>query len=240
MTCRPAYVPQLSHAKCGRLGCLHCGHSTVVTGCSFQFAARRLRVLLRGVFHFRFAILELSLSRGAAPRAAPSISFRAASLAQSVALWTAPYSHRQCTQHHLLRKIRDVDPPPHEHVVLTERIAVAIARQIEALVDIRANLEVDWRQARGAVTDGAHLNLSLHLKPAIHSPKLETNLSRPLENNPFEGIDRHLVLNLHDLPAAGQEPPDIDSVRPNHEMPPRLEERGSTPMRWSPCTTWTF
>src|SRR5258707_15248533 len=56
MTWRPLYVPQASHAKCGRLVAWHCGHSTVVTVPSFQFAARRLRVLLRGVFHFGFAM----------------------------------------------------------------------------------------------------------------------------------------------------------------------------------------
>jgi hypothetical protein len=60
-------VPQCSHAKCGRLGAWHCGHSTVVTALSFQFAARRLRVLLRGVFHFRFATYSVSVVHVHAP-----------------------------------------------------------------------------------------------------------------------------------------------------------------------------
>jgi hypothetical protein len=116
-------VPQLGQAKCGRFGWWHCWQSTVVTLPNFQLAARRLRVLLRGVFHFKLATsLSVSKNCRAVARAFARIPVRPADCAESFAIGSASQSHRQRADHALLRQIGYIQAFTGQHVALTERI----------------------------------------------------------------------------------------------------------------------
>lgn len=189
-----------------------------MTSPSFQLAARRLRVLLRGVFHFKLATL-LSVSkrlRGLA-RAFARIPIRPAPGTEAAALGAASQSHRQGAQHALLRQIRDVQPSPDQDVALAERVDVATVSGVEPLVDLHVHLEIHVFQATVASTVDPSINGALDRKHPIGLTKLELNADRVREGQPLKRFEAYLVLDHHKLPAAREKPADINLVRTIHK-----------------------
>ncbi len=101
-----------------------------MTASSFQFAARRLRVLLRGVFHFKICHL---ISVIVVARARARVQIRTAGTTQALARVTASQSHRQNGQNDLPREIRHVERSVHEDVAFAERVVRTIDLRIETL-----------------------------------------------------------------------------------------------------------
>jgi hypothetical protein len=101
-----------------------------VTGFNFQFAARRLRVFERGVFHFGFAIVLLLLRMLAA---ALAVSLEAAVRAESRATVVAQEYDRKRRVDNLSHEVRQVEFVARQDVALTERI-FTIAVRIEYFI----------------------------------------------------------------------------------------------------------
>lgn len=131
----------------------------------------------------------------------------------------APYSHRQAAQDYLLREVGNVEPRPDDDVCVTERIGVSISMRVQALVDVDVNIEAHALETDVAVGRRVRVDRSFHFEPSVCRAQSQLHRRRPLEDDPFETLDRDLVFDLHELTAAGEEPPDIDRVPPNQTRP---------------------
>lgn len=199
-----------------------------MTSLSFQFAARRLRVLLRGVFHFKLAtILSVSkVSRGLA-RAFARVPVGPANGAKPSARRAAAESHRQGAQHALLRQIGDVETAARQDVALPKRLDFAAMRGIEPLVDVDADPHIDVLETRIARPVDTSVDASLDRQHAIGLVKLQLDANGLRELEPFERLDWYVVGDQHKLAAARQQSADVDLMRtihknraPQHEAPP--------------------
>jgi hypothetical protein len=184
-----------------------------VTSPSFQLAARRLRVLLRGVFHFRFATVfsVLRRLRGLA-RAFARIPIRPASRAEAPAVRTASQAHRQRAQDALLRQVRDVQAIAGEDVALPKRVDLASVRWIEPLLDVDVDLHIHVLQASAALTMHMGVDGSLDGEHPVRLAQLERDADGLRKGDPFERLDPHLVGNEHKLAAACEETADINPM----------------------------
>ncbi len=97
-------------------------------------------------------------------------------------------------------------------------------RRIEPLVEVDVNLHVHVFEARVALAMDVRVDGALHREHSIGLADLELDPNRVGKDEPLERLDRHLVGHQHDLPAAGEEPADVDLVRTIHKpMPPQHE-----------------
>lgn len=131
----------------------------------------------------------------------------------------APYSHRQGAQDHLLREVAHVEPRAHDDVRLAKRIGIAISVRIEALVDVDVNAELRTVETDVAFSGCLRVHRSRDLEPAVRRTQGQPYDPGPLEDDPLETLDRDLVLDLYDVPAAGEKPGDVDRVPSNQTRP---------------------
>jgi hypothetical protein len=184
-----------------------------VTASSFQFAARRLRVLLRGVFHFKFATL---ISVIVVARARARVQIRAAGTTQALASVTASQSHRQNGQNDLPREIRHVEASVHEDVAFTERVVGTIDLRVETLPDIDFNRPADGLEASVAIALGFCGDRALDQQNPVGALDGELDVRRSREGNPLERLHRDVVFEPKDLAVPRQEALDIDGMRTCH------------------------
>jgi hypothetical protein len=151
------------------LGWWHWGHSTVVTGESFQLAARRLRVLDLGVFHLGFAMIAFRW--GARARTARILGLSAART-EPAALFFAHDPERQCGRYELPDEVAHVEHRVVQDIVLAERIARSAGR-IEAFVDVDVERDDYVVQAPVAFSGDNRVDRPVDLDPAIHSAQIE-------------------------------------------------------------------
>jgi hypothetical protein len=176
-------MPQFGQAKCGSLGWWHCGHSTVVTGLNFQFAARRLRVFERGVFHFGFAMIAFHFGTVASTA---HIFASSARRAKSATVFSAPEPQRERADHQLADQITYVETRAAQYVVLTEGIARS-ARRIEAFFDVDPQWKRHRLQTPIAITSNSYLDGTVDLQPAIDSSQIQPNRCGVGESERIEG-----------------------------------------------------
>jgi len=141
---------------------------------SFQFAARRLRVLLRGVFHFRFATVVSVYNA----RARARISVRTAHATEAFAVVAATQPHRHVAQHQLLRQVGDVETASRQDIALAERVVIATDVRIESLVEVEMHVALDVFQASIAFPVGVCVDLSFYMKQMIGVVQLEMHPRR--------------------------------------------------------------
>jgi hypothetical protein len=188
-----------------------------VTLPSFQFAARRLRVLLRGVFHFKFAtVLSVSKLRGKA-RTFARVAVRPAGGTEPATLRAASQTHGQSRQQALLRQIRHVEPIAGQDVTLSERIDVAPVRGVEPFIHVDVDLKIHVFEARIALAMDPRVDGTFDDEHSVRLPELEFYPNRLWKLQPLKRLDRHLVGDRHDLAAAREEPADVNLVRTFHK-----------------------
>jgi hypothetical protein len=172
--------------------------------------------LLRGVFHFKFAtVLPVSNLSGLA-RAFARIPVRPASRTKTPAFGAASQAHRQRAQQDLLRQVRHVEPVACQDVALSEGLDFAPVRRIEPLVHVDVQLHVYVFEAAVALTMNARIDTSLDDEHTVRLAQLELNSSPLGEEEALKGFNRHLIVDYHELPAACEEPANIDLVRTIH------------------------
>jgi hypothetical protein len=182
--------------------------------------------LLRGVFHFKFAtFLSVSKRLRGKARAFARVPIGPANGAKAAALRAAAESHRQGTQHALLRQIGDVETRARHDVALTERIDFTTVRGVEPLVNIDVNPQIDVLEAGIAMSVHASVDASLYGQHTIGLVKLQLDANGLRKLKPFKRLDGHLVGDHHKLAAARQQTADIDLMRTIH----RSERRSMRP-----------
>lgn len=131
----------------------------------------------------------------------------------------ASYSHRQRAQDYLLGKVGDIETSPNDDVCLAERVGAAVPSGVETLLDLDVHRELDAVETD--VTFGRRLDIHRPecFEPSVNRPQAQPHRGRPLENDAFETLDRHLVVDLHLLAAAGEERGDVYRVPPNQTRP---------------------
>jgi hypothetical protein len=65
------------------------------------------------------------------------------------------------------------------------------------------------------------------MKQAIGVAQFQMHLGRSWKREPLEFLDPHLVVDQHELPAAPEEPTDIDLVRTSHGVYCDLSQMGA-------------
>jgi hypothetical protein len=185
-----------------------------VTGLSFQFAARRLRVLLRGVFHLGFATLY---SVYVVARAQARVEIRAARAAQAFAFVTAPQSHRQNGQNDLPHEIGHVEPSIDQHVPLTKGVVRAVDIGVEPFAHLDLDRPYDVLEASVAVALGFYAYGAFDQEDTVGAPRGEVDVGRLFELDALERFDRNPILQFEDLARSGEEALDIDGVRTCHD-----------------------
>ena len=85
-------------------------------------------------------------------------------------------------------------------------------RRIQPLVHIDVELHPHIFEAAIALAMNSCVDAPLDDKHAVGLSQLELDSNRLGEDETLEGLNRHLIVDDHELPAAGEEPADIDLV----------------------------
>jgi hypothetical protein len=144
---------------------------------SFQFAARRLRVFERGVFHFGFAMIELLRVLAAAG----AVALVATGRAQSKATWIAENRERERRVDHLPREILQVELVADEDVVVVERVA-RVRAGFEPFVDVEFEVEPHVFEAAGALAQCRPADLAVDRETAADATNREIDREDPGED----------------------------------------------------------
>ena len=139
-----------------------------------------------------------------------SIVVRTTHAAKAFTLVAAAQPHRHRAQHQLLRQIGEVQTVAHQDVTLTEGIAFAIAVRVEPFVDVDMDLPLDVLQTRIAHAPSVRVDGPFNMKEAVDVAQLHMYRRRVGKLGSFEFFDGDQVVDQHNLPAAAQEPTDID------------------------------
>ncbi len=110
----------------------------------------------------------------------------------------------------MLCQIGDVETVSRQNVALPERLGLAPHRRIEPFVDVGVHLTFDVFQTTVAWPLAPDVDAPRDDQHSIGATQFESNARRLGEGHPFERLDRHLVVDEHDLPAAGEQSPDIE------------------------------
>lgn len=186
----------------------------MVTGLSFQFAARRLRVLLRGVFHLRLATI-LSVIRLASTRAVVSVF--SAAYAQSAARLGAnpPRRHRSVRQ--LRREVRDVQPLSHQDVVIVKRIAGGgMGFQPFAHLDVHGSMH--FHQTAVAFAEDLYVDGAVDFEEIAGRSHVQAHARGLRKAHALEWFQTHGTIDLQTFPPASDQPADIHFMQRTHNI----------------------
>ncbi len=79
----------------------------------------------------------------------------------------ASYSHRQCAEHHLPGKVRDVDSAADDDIAFAERVCLSPRTRVEALVNVNAHIERDRIETDIALRDCVGDDRTPGLQPSL-------------------------------------------------------------------------
>src|SRR5262249_59489066 len=99
-----------------------------------------------------------------------------------------------------------------QDVALPERIDVPAVRRVQPLVHVDVELHVHIFEATIALAVNARIDVPLDDEHSVCLAQLELDSNRLGKDETLEGLNRHLVADDHELPAAREEPADIDLV----------------------------
>jgi hypothetical protein len=102
-----------------------------------------------------------------------------------------------------LRQIRHVEPLARQDVTLAKRFDVTSVGRIEPLVEVDVDFEVHVLQTSIALAVHARVDAPLDREHPIGLAELEVNPNRFREDHPFKRLDSYLILDHHQLAAAG-------------------------------------
>ena len=170
-----------------------------MTAFNFQFAARRLRVFDRGVFHFRFATLLLRWT-GAIARTGKFVL--PATIAQSLTPLVAEHRKRRRAEHELPREIGYVKPVTRQDVALAERVVLESTTRLQALLNGEMHRFVDPFQTPVAIAARLDIDRSDDLEAPVDAANFERNPSRFRKAPAFERLDGNAIFDLQCPPAA--------------------------------------
>lgn len=150
-----------------------------MTGASFQFAARRLRVFDRGVFHLGFAIIAFHLGAVASATRVFILSTRRA---QAATVFAADQPEGQCRRHELTHEVTYIEIRAAQNVVVTEGITRSAGR-IESLVDVDADRDDDIVQTSIALAGGIQLDRTADMDAFFLATHIDRDMRGAGESN---------------------------------------------------------
>lgn len=146
----------------------------VVTGESFQFAARRLRVFERGVFHLGFAMIAFHIGAVASTTRVFPLSARRT---QTATVFIAHKAERECRRYKLSHEVAQIEIRAVQYVIVTKGIARPAGR-IEAFVDVDVDRNEHIVQAPVAFAGNADIDRTADLQSFFHPTHFERDLCR--------------------------------------------------------------
>ncbi len=197
-----------------------------MTGDNFQFAARRLRVFERGVFHLGFAMFAFHLRATASAARVFAISARRA---QAATVFAAHQPERERGRDELAYQIAQIQLGAAQDVVIPERIARP-ARRVETLVNADVYRDGHRVETSIALAGGIHVNRSVDLQASFHAPQIKRNLRGSWKRDEAERRNNDRIVE-RDRPSCVQQRTDVDDQRRT-----RTIERGP-PARRDPMQT---
>jgi hypothetical protein len=186
------------------LGSWHCGQATIVIVASCQFAARRLRVFERGVFHLGLAI-DLPFDEDGA--CAAGIAPVAALGTKTAAVVGAQQRERERGVDELPDEVDHIEQLAVEDVVVPKR-RVALGR-VELLVYVEVQRALDVLEAAVARPVIEGIDRAVDANAAAKGGNLEDDARRLCEPVRTELGDVHLDIQGKGL-AGRQDGADID------------------------------
>lgn len=116
-----------------------------------------------------------------------------------------------------MRQIRNVETVARQHVAVAERIVAPAHRRIDPFLDVGVDRTIDVLKTPIASSVTAHVDFALDHKHPVRTTHFHVYSGGFGKGYPFECLDRHLVVDQHYLPAAGEQPTYINFMRTSHD-----------------------